>query len=146
MCPNPCLAGQGGYAQGGYGAQAYDSQAYAAAGYGGAYAQEDGSGYAAPGGEYGYAAQGGEGSQTGSGTGEYKVKMRGLPFRASTYEVEQFFNGYQITPGSVQLGQDASGRSSGEGWISFGSAAEAQRAVQEKNRASMGSRYVELFL
>ena len=29
------------------------------------------------------------------GTGEYKVKMRGLPFRASTYEVEQFFNGYQ---------------------------------------------------
>jgi hypothetical protein len=39
-----------------------------------------------------------------------------------------------------------SGRASGEAWVTFTSAAEAERAVQERNRQHMGSRYVELFV
>ena len=57
-----------------------------------------------------------------------------------------FFTGYGAIPESVRLGNDGAGRSSGEAYISFTSNAEAQRAVAERNRQNMGSRYVELFI
>mmetsp|Transcript_8716 Transcript_8716/g.28688 ORF Transcript_8716/g.28688 Transcript_8716/m.28688 type:complete len:294 (-) Transcript_8716:182-1063(-) len=72
------------------------------------------------------------------------LKLRGLPFRISPEEIMQFFQGYQFVPGSLTLGQDNLGRPSGEGWIIFVSAEEAERAQRERNREYIGSRYIEL--
>jgi len=38
------------------------------------------------------------------------------------------------------------GYSTGEAWATFRQAEEGYRALREKNRAYLGSRYVELFL
>jgi heterogeneous nuclear ribonucleoprotein F/H len=72
------------------------------------------------------------------------VKMRGLPFRASVEEIQQFFKGYGYVAGSLHLGTDSRGRPSGEGWITFKSVDEAGRCVKERNRQYLGSRYLEL--
>ena len=53
--------------------------------------------------------------------------------------------GYQYIPGSIRIGTDSTGRPSGDGWISFASVQEASRAVMERNRQHLGSRYIELF-
>jgi RNA recognition motif-containing protein len=71
--------------------------------------------------------------------------MRGLPFRISNHDILDFFRGFDILPQSVQIGMTSDGRSSGEAWVSFGSSEEAQRAIIEKNRQHLGSRYVEIF-
>ena len=73
------------------------------------------------------------------------VRMRGVPFRATVHDIVDFFRGYQCVPATARLGMDASGRSSGEAWISFTSEAEAARAAMERNRQNLGSRYIELF-
>lgn len=54
------------------------------------------------------------------------IKMRGLPFRASTEEVVSFFKGFHVLPDSLHLGVDNLGRPSGEGWITFTSQEEAK--------------------
>jgi heterogeneous nuclear ribonucleoprotein F/H len=58
----------------------------------------------------------------------------------------QFFAGFAVVPSSFQTGSDHSGRPSGEGWITFSSAAEAERAVAQRNREYLGARYLELTL
>ena len=80
------------------------------------------------------------------GTDSTTVKIRGLPFRATPLEILTFFDGYALAPESLQLGVDALGRPSGEAWLSFATAAEALRAVRERNRHYLGSRYLELSL
>ena len=45
----------------------------------------------------------------------------------------------------MHMGVAPDGRFTGEAWVTFASPAEAQRAQAERNRAHMGSRYVELF-
>jgi len=74
------------------------------------------------------------------------LKMRGLPFRASTEEVVAFFKGFHVLPDSLHLGVDNLGRPSGEGWISFSSQDEAKKAYKERNRQFLGPRYIELTL
>jgi len=71
------------------------------------------------------------------------IRMRGLPFRATTDDVFRFFMGFQIMPGGIVIGQ-RDGRPSGEAWVTFASPQEAQRALGMNNK-NMGSRYVELF-
>merc|ERR1719310_794123 len=71
------------------------------------------------------------------------TRMRGLPFRSTVDDVFRFFQGHQITPGGIVLGQ-RDGRASGEAWVTFASPAEAQRAMS-KNNTHMGNRYIELF-
>eukprot|EP00163_Fabomonas_tropica_P011333 TRINITY_DN21_c2_g1_i1.p1 TRINITY_DN21_c2_g1~~TRINITY_DN21_c2_g1_i1.p1 ORF type:complete len:518 (-),score=131.16 TRINITY_DN21_c2_g1_i1:1419-2972(-) len=73
------------------------------------------------------------------------LRLRGLPYRIGAKDVLEFFNGYETIPESVQFGQDYSGRSNGEAWVTFTSQEEALRAQKERDRAHMGSRYVELF-
>ena len=103
-------------------------------GYGGGY------GGGPPRGGYGGGDRGGYG-----GGGPGTVKMRGLPYRISTHDIVDFFRGFDILPQSVQLGMTPDGRPSGEAWATFGSPEEARRAVVEKNRQHLGSRYVEIF-
>eukprot|EP00013_Stygamoeba_regulata_P004937 CAMPEP_0177634854 /NCGR_PEP_ID=MMETSP0447-20121125/3585_1 /TAXON_ID=0 /ORGANISM="Stygamoeba regulata, Strain BSH-02190019" /LENGTH=408 /DNA_ID=CAMNT_0019136593 /DNA_START=30 /DNA_END=1257 /DNA_ORIENTATION=+ len=76
----------------------------------------------------------------------YTLRMRGLPFRISVHELEEFFAGYDFIPGSIRLGmQQMTGRPNGEAFVSFQSLQAAQKAMQQKNRQHIGSRYVELF-
>lgn len=79
----------------------------------------------------------------GGGKSPGTIRMRGLPFRSTVDDVFRFFQGLQIPPGGIVLGQ-RDGRATGEAWVTFASPAEAQRAMQ-KNNTHMGSRYIELF-
>ena len=72
------------------------------------------------------------------------VRVRGLPFRVTEHEIREFFQSFNFIPTSVQIDKDTSGRSSGEGWITFVSPDEARRAVREKNRQYLQNRYLEL--
>merc|ERR1711904_631683 len=71
------------------------------------------------------------------------LRMRGIPFRSTVDDVLRFFAGFQIMPGGVELGQ-RDGRATGDCFVTFTSAAEAQRAMVMNNK-HMGARYVELF-
>ncbi|KAH7726927.1 RNA binding protein [Aphelenchoides avenae] len=74
--------------------------------------------------------------------GPTKVFMRGLPFRVSAQEVEQFFA--PIVCVDVKFGVRQDGRASGDGVVVFRTAGEARKAL-EKDRSSIQNRYVELY-
>jgi RNA recognition motif-containing protein len=71
------------------------------------------------------------------------LKLRGLPFRISDREIEDFFRGYNVR--NVSITMDMDGRPSGEAMAQFSSPEDAAKALSEKNRGHIGSRYVELF-
>ena len=73
------------------------------------------------------------------------VRLRGVPFRAQIQDIHAFFLGYNFIPDSCRIGTDASGRASGDAWVSFVSVQEAARAVMERNKQHLGNRYIELF-
>lgn len=85
----------------------------------------------------------GGGIQVGEHTGF--LRMRGLPFAASKEDIFEFFAGYNPIPESVVLTYRNDGRVTGESYIGFASADDAERAI-ELNRRSMGNRYIELFI
>jgi hypothetical protein len=102
-------------------------------------------------------SNGGNGATGDAVTSGCMVRMRGLPFTASEADVISFFGaefqgsiqGDDSTDDSsvaINFGTDRSGRASGEAWVTFSTAADAERAVQLRNRQHMGSRYVELFV
>ncbi|MCO5559795.1 hypothetical protein L7F22_013399 [Adiantum nelumboides] len=72
------------------------------------------------------------------------IKMRGLPFSAETRDIVEFFEGYEIAPNGIFNVTGASDRPTGEAFVEFMSADEAQRAM-ERHKQNMGSRYIELF-
>ncbi|KAF0292793.1 RNA-binding protein fusilli [Amphibalanus amphitrite] len=51
-----------------------------------------------------------------------------------------------IAPECIQLQQNAEGQPSGEAMVSFASRTEAERAILEKNKQHIGTRYIELFM
>jgi heterogeneous nuclear ribonucleoprotein F/H len=80
----------------------------------------------------------------GTGGGETFVMMFGLPYTVTVYEIEEFFEGYNLVPGSVEIDTDASGRAIGTGQVNFYKAKDATRAVAELNKQFIGTRYVNL--
>eukprot|EP00299_Pterocystis_sp_00344_P012813 c6206_g1_i1.p1 GENE.c6206_g1_i1~~c6206_g1_i1.p1 ORF type:complete len:355 (+),score=49.20 c6206_g1_i1:1013-2077(+) len=80
------------------------------------------------------------------GSGPTVVKMRGLPFAASTFDIVDFCSGYDILRDSIKIGVNQNNRPSGEAWVEFTSMASAQNFIRTKNRTAMGNRYIELFL
>lgn len=74
------------------------------------------------------------------------VKMRGLPFRVTMQEIVSFFEGFDVIPDTINFGWDRMGRPSGEAWISFRTAEEAERAANNLNKQYIGNRYIELVL
>ncbi|WKY08243.1 hypothetical protein Q1695_007614 [Nippostrongylus brasiliensis] len=71
-----------------------------------------------------------------------KVFMRGLPFDADAYMIEQFFAPLRCM--EISLGFNEDRRPSGDAVVEFGTTAEAHEAFS-RNKAMMGKRYVELF-
>lgn len=74
------------------------------------------------------------------------VRMRGLPFTIRKDEILMFFSGYEIMPDSVIIGEMSNGKKTGEGVVLFKSESEAMRAVTDKSGASIGRRWIELYL
>jgi hypothetical protein len=74
------------------------------------------------------------------------IKLRGVPFCATSDDILEFFDGFDVVPGSVHVGYNHEGRPSGEAWVEFPSMQRAQKALQDRNKQHMGSRYIELFL
>lgn len=72
------------------------------------------------------------------------VMMYGLPYTVTMDEIEDFFQGYNFVPGSVEIDVDSAGRAIGTGQITFRKAKDAQRAIAERNRKFIGKRYVNL--
>eukprot|EP00297_Palpitomonas_bilix_P005075 CAMPEP_0113897814 /NCGR_PEP_ID=MMETSP0780_2-20120614/18950_1 /TAXON_ID=652834 /ORGANISM="Palpitomonas bilix" /LENGTH=653 /DNA_ID=CAMNT_0000889443 /DNA_START=53 /DNA_END=2014 /DNA_ORIENTATION=+ /assembly_acc=CAM_ASM_000599 len=81
-----------------------------------------------------------------SGSGGVIVSLRGLPWSASPAEVMSFFTsaGHNPIQDSVCLIKDNRGRASGKATVEFTTAADAERAISDRNRAMMGTRYIEM--
>lgn len=69
------------------------------------------------------------------------VRLRGLPFNANELDIFEFFQG--LDPVDVLLVRRDS-RNTGEAYVLFGTAMQMDFALQ-KNRQSMGRRYIEVF-
>jgi len=51
-----------------------------------------------------------------------------------------------LSPECIQIHRNSDGRPSGEAVVNFQNHAEAERAIQVKNRHNIGTRYIELFM
>eukprot|EP00743_Colponemidia_sp_Colp-15_P002917 GILK01003156.1.p1 GENE.GILK01003156.1~~GILK01003156.1.p1 ORF type:complete len:464 (-),score=39.76 GILK01003156.1:338-1729(-) len=72
------------------------------------------------------------------------LRLRGMPFSASTQDIIAFFDGFRILPHAVQILTHFNGKPRGEAFAVFESKEEAKRALTKQN-AVMGQRYIELF-
>ncbi|KAF8770954.1 RNA-binding protein sym-2-like [Argiope bruennichi] len=73
------------------------------------------------------------------------VQMRGLEYETKEKDIIEFFKPLGITPKSVHLKCDGSGRVSGLCEVTFATHAEAVVAMRKKN-AFMGNRFIRLTL
>ncbi|GHP08312.1 hypothetical protein PPROV_000705200 [Pycnococcus provasolii] len=73
------------------------------------------------------------------------LRMRGLPYQATEEAVAEFFSDFEIPLGGTLLCLNSQGRATGDGYVRFANEEDAAHALETKNRAHMGRRYVELF-
>jgi hypothetical protein len=72
------------------------------------------------------------------------LMMNGLPYSASVQDIVGFFAGYNLLPSQSRIILESDGRSSGKAFATFDTQDEARRALQGKNRHSIGRRYIDL--
>lgn len=72
------------------------------------------------------------------------VKLRGLPFKSSVGDVEDFFSGLTWAQNGVFFPLNNQGESTGEAFVQFDTFTSAEMAM-ERNKNSVGGRYIELF-
>ena len=72
------------------------------------------------------------------------IRMRGLPFNAGAPEVAVFFSPTQLI--DVRFAADIMGKRTGTCFAVFATEAEAANAQQRLDRATMGGRFIELWL
>lgn len=73
------------------------------------------------------------------------LRMRGLPFTATSADISMFFEGFGVRPEDVTLWLKPTGGSSGECSVEFRREELALKALKERNLQHMGHRYIELF-
>ncbi|KAG0430033.1 hypothetical protein HPB47_023058 [Ixodes persulcatus] len=79
--------------------------------------------------------------------GPTMVILRGLPYSSTAQDILTFFQGFpELTTDCIQIQRNTDGRPNGEAVVTFPTRAEAERAIQEKNRQNIGNRYIELFM
>jgi hypothetical protein len=76
--------------------------------------------------------------------GEGILKVKGIPFKASSNDVRKFFSGYKIKPDGVSFIMHQDGRPTGMAFIEFETPQEAVRAM-DKDRAKFGPEYGDRF-
>jgi len=78
------------------------------------------------------------------GQNDNVCRLRGLPFDCTKSDIEKFYEGLDITNNGILLTTDYQGRSSGEAYVQFASKEHAEKGL-EKNKESIGHRYIEVF-
>jgi len=84
------------------------------------------------------------GGDTGDGTDDAVVRLRGLPYSATKTDIHDFFSGLEIENNGVLMVTDFSGRSKGECFVQFTTVEDSVKAL-ERNKSNMGHRYIEVF-
>ncbi|XP_053323887.1 RNA-binding protein 12B [Spea bombifrons] len=82
----------------------------------------------------------------GNGSSGALIRMRNLPFTATTEEVLDFFYGYNVIPESINFKRTKNGLSTGTATVCIKDYNEAVAAVNELNERPIGSRKVILSL
>lgn len=77
-------------------------------------------------------------------SGEFFIKMRGIPYTAREREVYDFFTSRNVVPSGVSLVYDRPDQITGTAFIEFGTPDELSRALS-LTKETMGHRYVEIF-
>lgn len=72
------------------------------------------------------------------------MKLRGVPYRASESEVEEFFADYKLVAGSVKFGVGDDGRKNGFAAALFESEDQAKEAQEGKDKQTIGTRWIGL--
>lgn len=72
------------------------------------------------------------------------LRMRGLPYSAGKDDILDFFKDYQLSENNVHIVLNSEGRPSGEAFVEFANSEDSKSAM-EKDRMTLGSRYIELF-
>lgn len=72
------------------------------------------------------------------------VKLRGLPWSATTEDIQKFFRDCKILGGKfgIHMTSSREGRPSGEAFVEFEDAEDVEIAIQ-KDREHIGNRYIE---
>lgn len=73
------------------------------------------------------------------------LRLRGLPFRTSAFEVAAFLAEYGITKECIVLGMNKEDLPSGIAWVTFPDPRQAELCLEQKNGAMMGHRYIDVF-
>lgn len=73
------------------------------------------------------------------------LRLRGVPFQASKFDIVSFLSDYQVWDQQVHMGRSPDGRPSGEAFVAFDNLELASRCLQEKQGQEMGNRYIEVF-
>uniref|UniRef100_A0A5B7AS99 RRM domain-containing protein n=2 Tax=Davidia involucrata TaxID=16924 RepID=A0A5B7AS99_DAVIN len=72
------------------------------------------------------------------------LRLRGLPFSAGKDDIMDFFKDFFLSEDSIHVTVNSKGRPTGEAFVEFMSAEDSKTAM-EKDRMTLGSRYIELF-
>ena len=73
--------------------------------------------------------------------------MKGFPWKVSEEDVIEFFDGYKLVPDSIKIERDEEndGRITGWGAALFETEDEAARAIEERQKECIGSRWIMLY-
>ena len=71
--------------------------------------------------------------------------MRGFPWSVTDEDVVNFFEGYKLVPDTVKIERGDDDRITGWGAVVFETEEEAQRALDERQKESIGSRWIQLY-
>eukprot|EP00466_Bigelowiella_natans_P004461 jgi/Bigna1/79884/fgenesh1_pg.66_\ len=77
-------------------------------------------------------------------TGDFIVRMRGLPWGSTEEDIKDFFRGLEIKKEGILIEKDPMGRASGAAYVAFESKDSLLRAV-DKHKEHIGRRYIEIF-
>ncbi|KAK3085541.1 hypothetical protein FSP39_004993 [Pinctada imbricata] len=80
-------------------------------------------------------------------TGPCVLLMRGLPANVTVQDILNFFQGFpEVTPEGIQLQVFPDGRPSGDAIITFLTRPEAERAIAQRGKHTIGQNVIELFM
>ena len=84
------------------------------------------------------------GGQSFDDGAQVALKMRGVPFRATESEIEEFFADYKVVPGSIKFETGEDGRKTGFAAALFESEEQASEAQAGKDKQTIGTRWIGL--
>ncbi|GAB4835223.1 hypothetical protein Ancab_000132 [Ancistrocladus abbreviatus] len=73
------------------------------------------------------------------------LRLRGLPFSAGKEDIMEFFKDFVLSEDCIHITFNPDGRPTGEAFVKFTSSEDSEAAMA-KDRKTLGSRYIELFV